>query len=92
MKPRNRWLYQNELDISELAATYFAGFAQQQGFYDGNKRVALYSTLTFLHVNGYELSAPLDELFAVTMAAARNELDVAQVARWLRPRLARRTD
>ena len=92
MKPQNRWHYEDDLDMADLAATYFAGFAQQQGFLDGNKRTALYSTLTFLHANGFDLEAPLDEVFAVTIAAARNQLTTDQVARWLRPRLVTRRE
>lgn len=87
LEPQNRWHYEDDLDIADLAATYFVGFAQQQGFLDGNKRTALSCTLTFLHANGYDVDAPMDEIFAITIATARNELAADQVARWLSPRL-----
>lgn len=90
LEPQNRWHYEGGLDLAHLAATYFAGFAQQLGFLDGNKRTALSTALTFLHANGFEVDAPFDEIFAVTIATARNELNTEQVARWLRERLRER--
>jgi death-on-curing protein len=38
------------------------GIAEGQTFIDGNKRLALLATLTFLELNGYYVEAPETEL------------------------------
>ena len=44
--------YYADADLPEQAATLIWGIAQNQAFVDGNKRLALVVTLTFLEVNG----------------------------------------
>jgi death-on-curing protein len=75
-------------DPLELAATYLVSLAQQHGFLDGNKRVALAAMLVFLKRNGHSLqAAPRQELYALALAAANDEIDVPRVAAWLRTHL-----
>ncbi len=89
-KPQQLNHYQPESDIAALAAAYLCGFAQKQGFVDGNKRTALASTLTFLRLNGYELNVPQAELLAFVLGIERNELDQGAATRWLRQRITGR--
>ena len=79
--------YEPESDIAALAAAYLCGFAQKQGYVDGNKRTALAVTLTFLRLNGHELNVPKPELLAFVLAIARNELGQPAVTTWLRERV-----
>jgi Prophage maintenance system killer protein len=37
-KPQHLHIYEPDSDIAALAAAYLCGFAQKQGFADGNKR------------------------------------------------------
>jgi death-on-curing protein len=43
------------MDIFEMASTYLNSIALNHPFFDGNKRTALASSLTFLFINGYEV-------------------------------------
>jgi len=54
--PQHLWLYDNESDIYDLAASYCAHVAWNHAFEDGNKRVALSTALHFLSVNGLDLT------------------------------------
>ena len=87
-KPRHLVAYQPDSDIAAMAAAYFCGFAQAQGFVDGDKRIALATTLTFLRLNDWELNVPQDELLAFVLAIARNELRQPAVTVWLRERIS----
>ena len=86
-KPRNLYAY-GDPDIADLAASYFCGLVQKQGFADGNKRTGLAVTLAFLRASGWQLCADARELFAFTYVVARNELDEAAVARWFRSNIS----
>lgn len=83
----HRWAYDDDADISDLAAAYLVGFARVQGFRDGNRRTALASSLVFLRLNGYELHVPPGELYALMMRAANNQAGDDVVAAYLRARI-----
>ena len=86
-RPRNRWAYDPNADLADLAAAYLVGFARVQGFSDGNKRTGLACALVFLALNGEPLHAPGEELYALTMDVAIGRADDAVVARYFRERL-----
>lgn len=52
------------MDVFEMAATYLNSIALNHPFFDGNKRAALASSLTFLFMNGYEI----EELYSEELA------------------------
>jgi death on curing protein len=89
-RPVNLWGYGEAGDVETLAAAYLYALARQQGYLDGNKRVALAATLVFLEVNDRTLNAPDDELYALVIAAATDELRVPQVATWMKAHVAPR--
>ena len=76
-KPQQLNRYEPDSDAAALAAAYL----------DGNKRIALAATLTFLRLNGRELNVPKAELLAFVLAIARNELGQPAVTTWLRERI-----
>lgn len=86
-RPINRWSYDANADLADLAAAYLVGFAGSQGFRDGNKRTGLACALVFLVLNGESLHVPPAELFALTMAVASNQADDSAVAIYFRDRL-----
>jgi death on curing protein len=89
-RPRNRFHYGSaDVDLADLAAAYLFGFAQSQGFADGNKRIAVAAALVFLYVNGHPLHVPPRDLYAVAMAVSdeRVRMSEAEVAHWFRDRL-----
>jgi death-on-curing protein len=85
-RPQNVFHYVPEADLFDLAAAYLCGFAQKQGFTDGNKRIGVATALVFLRVNGAPLHVPGPELYALAMQVARNEIDEPAVAAWMRTR------
>ena len=83
----NRWAYDDEADLADLAAAYLVGFARSQGFNDGNKRTGLACTLVFLRLNGFVLHVPGKELYALTMQIATGEADDGIAAAYFRSRM-----
>jgi death-on-curing protein len=86
-RPINRWSYDPNADLADLAAAYLFGFARSQGFSDGNKRTGLACALVFLALNGAPLHVPAAELYALTMAVANSQGDDAALAGYFRDRL-----
>jgi death on curing protein len=73
-------------DLAEQAATLLWGIAENQPFIDGNKRIALVVTLTFLEVNGLRLEMSDDEKVQL-MTDIAGDNTVAQLAGLFRQRL-----
>ena len=71
-------------DIYEMAAAYLFHLVKNHPFVDGNKRVGVVAALVFLILNGFDFTAPEDELAEMVLAVARGELDKAQVAVFIR--------
>jgi death-on-curing protein len=75
-----------DADIAEQAATLVWGIAENQAFIDGNKRLALVVTLTFLELNGFRLEMSDDEKFQL-MIEISGGMTVTRVAELFRLRL-----
>lgn len=86
-RPINRWSYDDDADLADLAAAYLVGFTRVQGFSDGNKRTGLACALVFLALNGRALHVPPPELYALTMKVATNDADDDLVAAYFRERI-----
>lgn len=83
-RPRNRWAYDENVDLADLAAAYAHGIARNHPFLDGNKRTAFMAAYTFLDVNGLELNAPEAEAAAAMRALSTGELGEDEFAEWIR--------
>jgi death-on-curing protein len=59
--------------IPAMAAAYAFHICQNHPFVDGNKRVALASSLVFLDINGYEFNCKDEILYNKIMDAAKGE-------------------
>ena len=53
-------------------------------FVDGNKRIGMYVMLTFLEVNGIQLSCTNDEVVEVGLAVASGAMDCEALLEWVR--------
>lgn len=72
-------------DTHEQAAALLESLVKNHAFQDGNKRTALISTLLFLAMNGWRVTATQDERFDLVIAVATDELSgVADIAARLR--------
>ncbi len=56
------YAHYQDADLAMQAAVLAHGIAETQPFVEGNKRTALASMLTFILVNGYELTTSQEEL------------------------------
>lgn len=74
-------------DLADLAATLTYGLARNHAFVDGNKRTAIVGCMTFLAVNGAELTASMEDRFVSILALAEGSMSVAQFGAWLRANL-----
>ena len=76
-----------------MAAAYLYYLTNQQGFVNGNKRVAVGSALEFLARNGYRLETTNLELFNMTIHFAGEDVQVdsitaiKQIQKWIEDRL-----
>jgi death on curing protein len=82
-RSRNRWAYDPETTLFELAASYGFGLAKNHAFLDGNKRIAFVAMNMFLLLNGQEIEAPETEVVDTMLAVAAGDLDEADLGRWL---------
>ena len=71
-------------DLYEMAAACLFHLVKNHPFVDGNKRVGVVSGLVFLTLNGFDFTAPEDELSEMVLTVARGEMDKTQVAVFIR--------
>jgi death-on-curing protein len=90
--PRNLLTYGSTTpDIAALAAQYAFAIARNQVFLDGNKRTALVVCRTFLLLNGHNLVASNDAKFHTIMKLAEDQINVDQMADWIRTHMMNET-
>ena len=83
-RAKQRWSYQADVDLHELAADYTFGIARNHPFVDGNKRIAFLAAYVFLGLNGQILQAGEDDVVRIIVALASGSLDRDSLADWLR--------
>ena len=77
-------LYRN---LPAKAAALMHSLVSNHPFVDGNKRVGAHSAVVFLSINDAPLACSADELYEITISAARGELAADQLAIWFRQRI-----
>ena len=82
-RPRQRFTYESETTIPALAAALCIGLVRNHPFIDGNKRVALLATYTFLMLNGLDLGADETDAAAIIESIADGSVDEAALAAWI---------
>lgn len=88
-RPRQKWTYDDAVDLATLAAAYAYGLASAHAFNDGKKRIAFLTAVIFLDLNGKDLAADEIEVVQVMTALAAGKLGEPQLASWIRERLTR---
>lgn len=83
-RPLNRYHYEGEVDVCELAATYLVALASNHPFIDGNKRAAFLAAGLFLRRNGLRLTALQADAARTVLRVASGEREIAPLADWLR--------
>jgi death-on-curing protein len=74
-------------DLATKAAAMFESLVRNNPLLDGNKRLAVVLTWTFLLNNGYRLKHTEDEAYDFTIAAAEGKLTVETMRDWFSGRL-----
>lgn len=91
MRPRNLWAYaDNPPSLTRMAAAYAFGISSNHPFVDGNKRVALLVSFTFLEVNGMEMVANQEDAYLILLKLAAGEVTEDQLAQWFEKNTASR--
>jgi death on curing protein len=71
-------------DVFNLAAAYAHGITQNHPFVDGNERTAFVVAVSFLELNGQELTASEAEAAVVFLRLAAGAFAEAELAEWFR--------
>jgi death on curing protein len=82
-RPQNLMAY-GEPDLADLAASYAFGLAKNHAFVDGNKRVSLVVTETFILLNNGTPIADDAACLDIWVRLSAGQIDEAQLAIWLR--------
>jgi death-on-curing protein len=69
--------------IYEMAAAYAYYLVLDHAFVEGNKRTARMTMVTFLELNGLEITVSEDETLEVMMSIENKTMNKQQVAEWL---------
>lgn len=75
------------LDIAELTAAYGLDLSKNHPLNDANKRTALIAMRLFLKLNGYDLTASVEEKYTTIIRVAANEISEATLVQWIRDNL-----
>jgi death-on-curing protein len=70
-------------DLATKAAALFESLVSNHPLLDGNKRLAVVLTWTFLLNNGVRLEHTEDDAYDFTIAAASGELTLEEIREWL---------
>jgi death-on-curing protein len=82
-RPANRFAYDAQAGLFDLAAEYAFGLARNHPFLDGNKRIAFASIAMFLGDNGYTFAPDRLEALKVILGLASGEVEEPDLARWI---------
>ena len=82
-RPLDKFNYEPESTIFELAATYSFGLAKNHPFVDGNKRVAFLAGTLFLELNGLNFTADETDAAFVFERLAAGKIKEASLTKWL---------
>lgn len=80
---KNRWVYQQEGDLFDLAAAYGFAFATSHPYPDVTS-IAFLAMYLFLGLNDFELEASQTEVVDVILQLATGSIGEVELAEWLR--------
>jgi death-on-curing protein len=82
-RPKNLFAYSaQDASIARIAASYARGIIANHPFVDGNKRTAFTASLTFLKLNGLEVTATKEDRVLTFWSLAAGEMSEEQLALW----------
>ena len=82
-RPQNLCAYsEQDVSIAKLAAAYAKGIIANHPFVDGNKRTAFTVSLTFLKLNGLEVTATKEDRVLTFWSLAAGEISEDELVQW----------
>ena len=82
-RPKNLLAYSEEMpSLAQLAAAYPKGIVANHPFVDGNKRTAFIVSVTFLRLNGLQLTAAKEDRVLTFWRLAAGEISEPELAIW----------
>jgi death-on-curing protein len=82
-RPKNLFAdSEQDVSIARFAAAYAKGIVANHPFVDGNKRTAFTVSLTFLKLNGLEVTATKEDRVLTVWSLAAGEISEEQLALW----------
>ena len=82
-RPKNLFAYSEQgVSVARFAAAYAKGIVANHPFVDGNKRTAFTASLTFLKLNGLEVTATKEDRVLTFWKLAAGEISEEQLALW----------
>ncbi len=82
-RPVNRFHYEPEASLFNLAAALGSGIIGNHPFIDGNKRTGLMAIRAFLRLNGWNFEPQQADEVAMILGLAAGEVDEPELARWI---------
>ena len=89
-RPRQKWHYAQSAGAPVLAAAYAFGLVRNHPYRDGNKRIGFLAMVTFLGMNGQELTATDAGVVAEILALAGGTVSEDALADWIRRHSSKR--
>lgn len=82
-RPKNLFAYSEQPpSIAQMAAAYAKGIVANHPFVDGNKRTAFTVSVTFLRLNGLQLTATKEDRVLTFWDLAAGEITEGELAAW----------
>lgn len=85
-RPKHAAVYENA-DIIRQAATLCFGLIKNHPWHGGNKRTATALTDSFMHRNGFDLKASLEDVINLSLKIEADVWKVDEIENWLRNRV-----
>ena len=90
-RPQQKWHYAERTVVPLLAAAYAFGLVRNHPSRDGNKRIGFLAMVTFLGLNGHDLTATDGEVVAEILALAEATVSEEALADWIRQHSEKRS-
>jgi death-on-curing protein len=88
-RPKNLLAYSEvEPTLCRMAAAYAFGIASNHPFVDGNKRTAFITALTFLKLNGLQVTGAMTERYLMFYGLAEGTVSEDELAEWFQKNTA----
>jgi death-on-curing protein len=83
MRAENKVNYDDHATVASVAASLGWGLIKNHAFIDGNKRIGIAALITFLTLNGHQLTCSTKEETSMVMRAAASEMTEEEWIAWV---------